>query len=235
MKKIGIVGGVAWRSTADYYTGICRLSEEWHRARGKTGALPTPEMSIESLDLDKAISLLGCDENESSWRDFDAYHREALVRLEVSGAQLGIIASNTPHHRFESIVRGIGIPVINIFEAAARHCAKLGVKEALILGTSQTMKSTKIRDIFTEYCVAASGPPTDALMTRTAQLIEDLQRGESKGAVKRLWDIVVKSAPVRASSSIAVCLACTELPLALSTASRAPVVMFNDVGCCRFG
>jgi hypothetical protein len=35
MKKIGIVGGVAWLSTVDYYSGICRLSERWHIARAR--------------------------------------------------------------------------------------------------------------------------------------------------------------------------------------------------------
>ncbi len=49
MKKIGIVGGTAWLSTVDYYTAICRMSEQFHAAQNRKGPLPTPEMSIESL------------------------------------------------------------------------------------------------------------------------------------------------------------------------------------------
>src|SRR5260370_1458752 len=87
MKKIGIVGGVAWLSTVDYYSGLCRRSEQWHLARNLQGVPSTPEMSIESLDLNKAISYLGIDDIEESWSQFDEYHRAALRRLEASGAE----------------------------------------------------------------------------------------------------------------------------------------------------
>jgi aspartate racemase len=88
MKKIGIVGGVAWLSTVDYYSEICRRSVP-----------STPEMSLESLDLNKVVSYLGIDGDEESWQ-FDDYHRAALQRLEASGAEFAVMASNTPHHRF---------------------------------------------------------------------------------------------------------------------------------------
>ena len=101
MKKIGIVGGVGWPSTVDYYSLICRRSERWHL---------TPEMSIESLDLNKAVSYLGVDGDEESWVRFDDYHRAALRRLGSSGAEFALMASNSPHRRFASIVRGMGIP-----------------------------------------------------------------------------------------------------------------------------
>jgi aspartate racemase len=147
MKKIGIVGGVAWLSTVDYYSEICRRSVP-----------STPEMSIESLDLNKVVSYLGIDGDEESWSQFDDYHRAALQRLEASGAEFAVMASNTPHHRFASIVRGIGIPVINIFELVAKECARIEAREVLILGTDLTMRSSKFREEFAKYGVEAAGP-----------------------------------------------------------------------------
>ena len=88
MRKIGIVGGVAWLFTVDYYSGICRRSEQWHLAKNLQGVPSTPEMSIESLDLNKAVSYLGIDDIEDSWSQFDEYHRAALRHLEASGADL---------------------------------------------------------------------------------------------------------------------------------------------------
>src|SRR5229473_360103 len=120
MKKIGIVGGVAWLSTVDYYTEICRRSERWHFERNLPGVPSTPEMSIESLDLNKAVSYRGVDGDEESWSQYDSYFRVALQRLEASGADFAVIASNSPHHRLTSIVRGVGIPVIDIWEVAAK-------------------------------------------------------------------------------------------------------------------
>ncbi len=51
MKKIGIVGGVGWQSTTEYYSGLCRRSEEFHLARNPHDVPTMPEISIESLDL----------------------------------------------------------------------------------------------------------------------------------------------------------------------------------------
>jgi aspartate racemase len=214
MKKIGIVGGVAWLSTVDYYEGICRRSEQWHLARNPQAVPSTPEMCIESLDLNKAVSYLGADDNEESWSQFDDYHRHALQRLEASGADFALIASNTPHHRFAAIVRGIGIPVISILDAVAKESARVGAREILILGTALTMRSPKFREGFAKYGIEASGPNDDAAGVLTADLIADLQLGKREGAADELARIARISFKNQFKSQPVVCLACTELPLA---------------------
>jgi aspartate racemase len=210
MKKIGIVGGVAWLSTVDYYSEICRRSERWHIARGAQGVPATPEMSIESLDLNKAVSYLGVDGDEESWSQFDDYHRAALQRLEASGVDFAVMASNTPHDRYASIVRGICIPVISIFEAVARESARMRAREVLILGTATTMRSARFREEFAKCGVEATGPGDEAARALTEGLIADLQLGRVEGAAERVGGIV-KTALTRQA---VVCLACTELGLA---------------------
>ncbi len=106
MKKIGIVGGIGWLSTVDYYTEICRRSERQSIAGDRNHPPSTPEMSIESLDLSKAASLIGVDPDDESWSRFDEYHRSALRRLEASGADFALIASNTPHHLIAELQGG---------------------------------------------------------------------------------------------------------------------------------
>src|SRR5260370_12661273 len=214
MKKIGIVGGVAWRSTVDYYSEICRRSEELHFAANLQGAPLTPEISIESLDLNRAVSCLGESHNEESWSQFDDYHRVALERLEASGAEVALIASNTPHHRFKAIVRGIQIPVINIFETAARESARIRVSDVLSLGTALTMDSPEFRQEFAKWGIEAAGPDDGAARSRTAELIAELQQGRLEGAANRLVAIARASIERRFQGRAAVCLACTELPLA---------------------
>ena len=112
-KKIGILGGTGWPSTVLYYTELCRRSEARDLAVDVSSTPSTPEMCIESLDLRHAVSLIGTDGDEASWVHFDAYHRAALSRLEASDARIALMASNTPHHRFASVVEGVGIPLIN--------------------------------------------------------------------------------------------------------------------------
>ena len=125
MKKIGIVGGVAWLSTVDYYSGICRRAEQWHLARNLQGPPSTPQMSIESLDLNKAASYLGTDDDEQSWSQFDDYHRAALERLEVSGVDFALMA-RTILTALAAIGR-YGIPHC-IFEEA-KESARIGDNE----------------------------------------------------------------------------------------------------------
>jgi len=214
MKKIGIVGGVAWLSTVDYYSEICRRSERWHLARNPQAVPSTPEMSIESLDLKKAISYLGTDDDEESWSQFDDYHRAALQRLETSGADFALMASNTPHHRFATIVRGIGIPVISILDAVAKESARIGAGAVLILGTALTMKSPRFREGFAKYGVEAAGPHDEVARAMTLDLITELQLGKLEGAAERLGRIARMSFERQFGAQPAVCLACTELPLA---------------------
>jgi len=214
VKKIGIVGGIAWASTADYYSGICRRSEQWQLARNPQSVPSTPEMSIESLDVNKAISLLGIDEDDDSWTQFDEYHRAALKRLEMSGVDFALIASNTPHHRLASIVRGVGIPVLSILDVVAKESARIGAREVLILGTAVTMRSAKFREGFAKYGVEASGPCDEAARAMTAGLIAELQQGKLEGTAARLRKIVRLSFKEPFKTRPVVCLACTELPLA---------------------
>ncbi len=214
MKKIGIVGGLAWPSTVDYYSEICRRSEQRHIARKAQGVPSTPEMSIESLDLNKAFSYFGIDGDEESWSRFDDYHRAALQRLEASGAGFALMASNTPHHRFASIVRGIGIPVINLFDVVAKESARIGTRQVLILGTALTMNSPIFRQEFARHGVEAAGPRNEEARSMTVELIAELQRGKQENAPERLAAIAKLSFEGQRAAQPAVCLACTELPLA---------------------
>lgn len=215
MKKIGMVGGVGWLSTVDYYAGICRLAEQWHRDRNLVGLPSIPEMSIESLELNKAISCLGVDGDEDSWWRFDLYHRAALQRLAASGCDIALLASNSPHHRFASIVRGVRIPIINLFEVVAREAARIGAGEVLILGTRLIMNSTVFRDEFARHGICSTGPRDEVTGALTTELITELQLGQSDGAADRLGEIAKRSLrPEERKTPPLVCLACTELPLA---------------------
>ncbi len=234
MKKIGIVGGVGWRSTLDYYKGICRLSEEWHGAVNAGELATTPEMSIESLDLRTAVSYLGNDIVEESWIRFDEYHRVALQRLEASGAEFALIASNTPHHRLASITSGMNLPVISIYDAVAAECARMGAGEVLILGTSLTMSSLRLREEFANRGVLAFSPPYEEMRNTVLRVILELQTGEVADHAQELTKIAEVSFRARSHTQPLVCLVCTELPLAfpeqqaMTTFERDGIFYFNS-------
>jgi aspartate racemase len=214
LKKLGIVGGVAWPSTIDYYRAICRLGIAHHKAEGGDGPPRTPEMSIESLNIAKSFGLRGgAITDDASWSRYDAYFRAALQRLQVSGAEVAIIASNTPHNRFAAITEGIEIPVISIFEAVAKECTQLGVTDTLILGTAPTMDARNFADVLARFGVKAQSPAAPEQRAKVVALIAELQAERHDNAASRLRGVV--DASVAPSAGLrTVCLACTELPLA---------------------
>jgi aspartate racemase len=213
VKKIGIVGGIAWTSTVDYYSGICRRCEQQGEAQNPGTLASMPEIAIESLDLKTALSYLGSDENEQSWKRFDDYHRRALKRLESNGADFAIMAANAPHHRYSAITQGIEIPVINLLEVVAKASLRIGAREVLILGTALAMRSPKFREALLKYGIRAAGPGDETSRTTTAALVSDLQLGKLEGSAERISKIVHACLGER-SSGCAVYLACTELLLA---------------------
>ena len=79
MKKIGIVGGVGWPSTMEYYRLICAGANDHFRRSGATQPLPTPPIAIESLVMSETRKLrAGPGEGDAAWARFDAAFRDAL-------------------------------------------------------------------------------------------------------------------------------------------------------------
>lgn len=214
MKKIGILGGLAWPSTVEYYAGICHLAEARHIAMGRVGPVQIPEIAIESLNITRAMSLLGSEHDEASWSAFDAYHRAGLQRLERSGAEFAVIACNTAHHRFAQITRGVAMPVLSILEVAASACAQQGLTRVLILGTAQVMTSPVFPAAFLLHGIEAKAPQGKRPLRAIAATINMLQEGRIDDAPARIRAVVRRTAVGRLKGSTAVYLGCTELPLA---------------------
>ncbi|MES2404578.1 MAG: amino acid racemase [Pseudomonadota bacterium] len=228
MKKIGILGGIGWPSTIEYYAGLCALAESRNRQHGGRRA-EMPEIVIESLDLSKAEMLVGSDDDENSWQAFDAYHRAALQRLERSGADFAVIACNTAHHRLQQIEQGLGIPVLGIVDAAADACAEHGVENVLILGTRTVMASAVFRETFHRRGIHARAPAEERHNRMVLRAIDALSRGRDDGASEDLKRVVRESH--RQAASDAVYLGCTELPLAFPAHKHEGLFEVDGVRC----
>ena len=224
MKKIGILGGIGWPSTVEYYAGLCRLADARNRAQ-------MPEMAIESLDLAKAEMLVGIDGDEGSWSAFDAYHREALQRLERSGADFTVIACNTAHHRLMQIEQGLAIPVLGIVGAAADACAGRGIRDVLILGTRTVMASGVFREAFRRRGINAHAPAEERHRQMVLASIDALSRGHDDGASGRIRQVIAESGLHRAKPPTAVYLGCTELPLAFPAHKHEGMFEIDGIRC----
>ncbi|MCT8159064.1 aspartate/glutamate racemase family protein [Pseudoruegeria sp. SHC-113] len=211
MKKIGILGGVGWASTIDYYRAICEGAGAHFAAQGAKSPLPVPPMTIESVTQSQTRALRGTAGDEASWAGFDAIFRDAMLRLEAASCDFALIASNTPHARLHAIRQGVTMPILSIFTEAAQATAETGCKAALVLGTAVTMQAQDYAQALAEVGVAANAQlPEDEIAEMQAMIDTEFYGGASPAAQARLLAFCAR----HATPGTAILLACTELPLA---------------------
>lgn len=220
MKKIGILGGVGWASTVDYYRAIAEGAGRYFAAKGHGSPLPIPPMTIESVTQAKTRALRGTAGDEASWAAFDAVFREALLTLERAGCDFGIIASNTPHARLHSIRQGVSMPILSIFDATAEVTATTGAEKALVLGTSVTMQASNYAQCLASVGITANNRlPESEIAEMQAMIDDNFYGGASDTAHERLLQFCNR----HADPGTAILLACTELPLAFPNHLDDPV------------
>lgn len=212
MKKIGIIGGLAWPSTADYYRFLCTKTTEHFRRAGSPAPYPTPHMVIESLDMSETRKLRGREGDDASWENYEGLFRATFERLRQAGAGFGLIASNTPHMRLKGITRGLDFPVLSILDTTAAAVRALNSRRALVLGTPVTMRSPVYADALKKLGIATVGGIPDENIAEIEKLIEALYEEKIEDTPTRI--LKVARAHIDDSASDVVCLACTELPLA---------------------
>lgn len=211
MQKIGILGGVGWASTLDYYRGIATAASAHSAAQGGTSPLMIPAMTIESVQQSRTRALRGTQGDEASWAAFDAVFRDALLTLQAAGCDFAVIASNTPHARLHAIRQGVTLPILSIYEATAEVAATTGKPRALVLGTRVTMQSPNYGAALAGHGVEGNANMADPEINEMQAMIDDeFHGGASTGARARL----LRFCDAQAAPDQAIVLACTELPLA---------------------
>src|SRR5262245_2152819 len=135
MRVIGLVGGVTWMSTLDYYRAI---NEEVAR---RLGGIHSARLVLVSLDFHdvRALAMAG---DEPA---LIALYAEAAAKLERAGAQALLLCTNTAHRRAAALEERIGIPLLHIADATGEAAKAAGVRRMGLLGTRATMEEAFIR------------------------------------------------------------------------------------------
>jgi aspartate racemase len=202
MKKPGIIGGIGPESTLDYYRGIIDAFKDGYAERGY------PEMLIDSINL-KTVLMLADRDDWFAMAELFAFHFELLRK---SGADFGVIASNTPHRVFGEIQAQTRLPLISIVEATCAHIGKLGISNVILLGTGYTMRSGFYADALARHGITAVVPAPEEIDYIQEKLMTEIELGIIKPETKKgILDIIGRIE--RESGTEGVILGCTELPL----------------------
>jgi aspartate racemase len=223
VRTLGIVGGIAPASTVDYYQQIIAA----YRARRPDGSYPS--LLINSIDLTRLLELVGAGRLE----ELTGYLREALERLARAGADVALLASNTPHIVFEELSRVSPLPLISIVEAAREAAAALGLRAVGLLGTRFTMEGGFYPKVFGRHGITVLAPSPPDIAYVHDRYIGELVAGEYRAETREGMLAVIDR--LRKGGAEGVLLAGTELPLLLreGAASSLPLLDTTRIHVAR--
>ena len=202
MKTIGLIGGMSWESSIEYY----RIINEEVRAR--LGKLHSARSLMYSVDFAEVEKL----QREGRWDEATECMRDAARRLEKGGADFVVICTNTMHRMADEVQESIGIPILHVVDAAAQVVKKRGLHSVGLLGTRFTMEEDFYRGrLAARHSLEVSIPdaPDRELVHRV--IYDELVVGELKPASKKHFLRIVDGLVQRGAQGIV--LGCTEIGL----------------------
>jgi aspartate racemase len=215
VRKLGIIGGASWSSTAMYYEQINRGVAQ------RLGGLHSARLVIESLDFEA---------------DYAAYHRTgdwdganrviatAAGQLKSAGAEGLLLASNTMHKNGEAAQGASGLPLIDIREATAERLAADGRTRIALLGTRFTMTEEWARAPYEQRGIVIQELAADWRREVDRIIYEELAGGRVvRDSQRKLKTLITE---LQKQKVQAVVLGCTELVMAVDV--RANVLPVYD-------
>ncbi len=208
MKTIGIIGGMSWESTIEYY----RIVNQ--EISSRLGGLYSAKILIESFDFDEIARL----QREDNWETILALVVQSAKNLINSGADCIAIATNTVHKVAPEVQKAIGsTPLIHIADATARMAVKQGFNQVALLGTKFTMSGEFYKGKLANYSINTIIPDQIEQDEIHRIIFEELCTGVILENSKNILNKIINNCAQNGAQ--AVVLGCTELPNIIKSAS----------------
>ena len=212
-RVIGLLGGMSWESSAEYY----RLLNELVRER--LGGLHSARCILASLDFAEVEEL----QVTGRWDEAGQLLAEAAQGLEAAGAELLLICTNTMHKVADIVQAGVRIPLLHLADATAAAVNRRGLSVVGLLGTAFTMEQAFYRDRIAGRGPRVLVPQADDRRDVHRIIYDELCVGVVREESRRLYrDVIARLVQAGAEGVI---LGCTEIEL-LIAAEDSPVPVF---------
>jgi len=202
MKTIGLIGGLSWESSAQYY----RIINQAVRAR--LGGLHSARSVMVSVDFADISEL----QHDGDWAGLTDAMISAARAVEAAGADSLLICTNTMHKVADEVAAAINIPLLHIVDATGAAIQKAGLTKIGLLGTAFTMEQDfytgRMRNMFGLDVLVPEQPDRQ---TVHRMIYDELVQGRvEEGSRQALRDIIAR---LIAKGAQGVVLGCTELML----------------------
>jgi aspartate racemase len=214
LRKLGIIGGMSWSSTALYYDHLNRAVSQ------RLGGLHSARLAIESMDFAE----IAAKESAGDWNGIAAILSDAATSLEAGGVEGIVIACNTVHKCYEAVVACVAVPVLHIGDAMADRLVADGRSRVALLGSRFTMTEPFIRNLLELRGINLIEIAPDWIEEIDRIIFEELAAGcVVRDSQRKLKTLITEFAKQKVQ---AVVLGCTELVLAVDV--RANVLPVYD-------
>ncbi|GAA3522138.1 aspartate/glutamate racemase family protein [Aeromicrobium panaciterrae] len=201
MRTIGLLGGMSWESTAEYY----RLANEL--VRDQLGGLHSAKILMHSVDFAEIEAM----QVEGRWDDAGTVLAEAAGRLQAAGADLVVLCTNTMHKVAGPIEAAISVPFVHLGDTTADAVKAAGLSRVGLLGTIFTMEQDFYVDRLRSHGLDVVLPGPDDRQLVSEIIYEELCLGVVRDESRAIYLDVIER--LRAEGAQGVILGCTEIEL----------------------
>jgi len=214
MRTAGLIGGVSWHATLEYYRVINSVV-----ARVRGGAA-SARLVLLSLDFEEVLRA-GRDDSDG---EHARIYTDAARALQRAGADFIVICSNTGHRRADEIEQATGLEVLHIADVTAKAVRAAGHSRVALLGTAATMEGPFIkRRIESRWDLDVVVPDAGTRRALDRLIVDEMSRGIFSDTA-RTFALQVMDRLHRERGAQGTILGCTELPILLSgSQSRWPM------------
>jgi len=216
MRTIGLLGGMSWESSSEYY----RLLNE--AVRDRLGALHSAECVMWSVDFAPIEAL----QREGDWDEAARVLAGHAARLAAAGAECLVLCTNTMHRLADEIQAAIAIPLIHIADATAERVKAAGVQQVGLLATRYTMEQDFYRGrLASRHGLSVLVPPEPDLTLVHEVIYDELCRGLVEDRSRTEYRRVI--AGLESAGAQGIIYGCTEIDLLIGPAD-ASVPVFDS-------
>lgn len=201
MKTIGLIGGMSWESSAEYYRIINR---EVQRRLGGVHSARSLMLSVDFGGIEKL-------QHAGDWDALSAEMVAAAQALERGGADFIILCTNTMHRLADDMAVSIAIPLLHIVDPTAEALKGAGVQRVGLLGTAFTMEQDFYKGRLAEHGLDVLIPEAEDRAVVHRIIYEELVCGEIREPSRAAYRAVI--ARLVAAGAEAIILGCTEIML----------------------
>ena len=215
MKTIGLIGGMSWESTVEYYRLLNKTVHE------RLGGFHSAKCVLVSVDFSEIETL----QNENRWDEASQILAGAARQLESAGAEVIFLCTNTMHKCAPAIESATSLPFIHIADAAATAIKSQNLTKVGLLGTRFTMVDSFIKDRLADsFGLSVLIPNQNEIEIIHKVIYEELVQGIILDTSRQTYLQIINQLVARGAQGII--LGCTEIGL-LIRQSDSPVPVFD--------